>query len=258
SLAAQETRIELMVRLTPQAFAAENAQLVFRAAGFRSFFARLLPTWWSVKRQVGAWYVGGAPKTSDLLGDLSKLAIYHRRIDYCRQVQEQYAEDLLVDGEGQPDWEGTLQALSWVDRLEQFGKVPQSLRTALSTGNFDRASLGTAATTLSRELLPVRRHLGVLEQEYELAGLPGDGSGQGTATAEDLRAWRGAAWGRVQRKLEVVEGVCGVLAEGRDLPATALGTMPRVPSNWAFSCARSIRSGGTSPCASCSPPSQPC
>ena len=48
----QAIRTELIARVSPVAFAPENAATVTRAAGYRSFFARLFPGWWSLKKQL--------------------------------------------------------------------------------------------------------------------------------------------------------------------------------------------------------------
>lgn len=137
--AAQEARAELSARLSPRAFAPESASLAAEGAGFTSFLARLHPRWWSVwsvKAEVTRWYTGEVPNTDALLDDLAKVAAYHRRVDYCRQVEEQYAADLILNGGGKPDWDSTLAGLGEVDRLEKqlLGKIPPVLQEALSTG----------------------------------------------------------------------------------------------------------------------------
>src|SRR5262249_55924903 len=105
--AAQALRLELTAKLSPQAFAAESAAIALQVSRFRWFLARWLPGWRAFKKRVSAWYVHGLPGTAPLLADVTKLAAYHQGTDYCRQVQELYAGDLLKDLEGKPDWAGT-------------------------------------------------------------------------------------------------------------------------------------------------------
>jgi hypothetical protein len=100
--AAQALRLELMARLSPQAFAPESAVLAAEASPFRSFLARLWPRWWNLKARLAAWYTGPVPPAAGLLADMGRLAEYHRRADFCRQVQLQYAADMLLTPAGSP------------------------------------------------------------------------------------------------------------------------------------------------------------
>jgi very-short-patch-repair endonuclease len=218
--AAQELRTELTARLSPQAFTPENASLVLRASRFRWFLARLLPGWWSLKAQVAAWYAHGTPKTAVLLDDLDKLAAYHRHIDYCRQVREQYAAELVPNEEGQPDWGGTLEGLRSVDRLEQLGDIPATLQAMLSTNGIDREALAVAAAALGHRAASLRQQLKAVGQDYDFGEVRDASSRRFKLAARDLAAWLGAQLESVDRELIAVEGVCCLLAKGRDL-ATA-------------------------------------
>ena len=75
----------------------------------------------------------GGRRTAALLDDLGKLAAYHRRSDYLRQVREQYAADLLRGEADEPDCEQTLEALRSVERVQRLTKVPAALQAALAT-----------------------------------------------------------------------------------------------------------------------------
>jgi hypothetical protein len=148
---ARETRRELTARLALRAFAVESASLAIRASCYRSRLARMLPWWWwSAKPTVGGWYAGNRPNTPAMLDDLGKLADYHQRIDYCRQVREAYAADLAMAARGEPDWDRTLEDLQLVDRLAQFLKVvPDTLRDTLSVKDgLDRRALAAAGKEL--------------------------------------------------------------------------------------------------------------
>ncbi len=216
---ARELRIELMARLSPQAFAPESASLAAQASRYRSFWACLLPSWWSFKRQVAGWYTQTPAGKAALLGDLDKLAAYHRRMDYCRQVQAQYAADLLLDTDGQPDWDATLDALGAVDRLEQFGKIPPALRAVLSEGaSIEREALAGSARDLKCQAAVLRQRCEAAGREYDL-DKSGDGPSQHTrSTAGELTAWLGVQAEAVEHEAGTLARLCMFLVEAHDLP----------------------------------------
>jgi very-short-patch-repair endonuclease len=216
--AAQEVRTELATRLTPLAFAPQSANLVIHASGFRSFLARLLPQWWSLKAQVTGWYIGEVPKTRSLLEDLQKLASYHRRIAYCQQVREQYAADLLTGTDGEPDWEKTLEGLRSVDGLEKMTKIPAALQSALcAEGELDRSALATASRALTEQLTILRQHLEVVAREYDISEVTDGASGQVRLKAHELMEWLGTQVDAVSQWVVHLETVERLLAEGRDV-----------------------------------------
>jgi very-short-patch-repair endonuclease len=221
--AAQEARAELSARLSPQAFAPDGAGLAHQAGRFRWFLARLLPGWRSLRARAAAWYTGDVPTTAALLDDLTKLAAYHRRIDYCRQVREQYAAELLAGHDGEPDWEGTLAALDAVDRLEQLGKLPAALQVVLTEqGGLDRKSLAAAARTLAEHAASLRAQLEVASRDCDLREVSEGAPHQVRLTARDFTAWLAAQTGATSREAELLGVVGGLLGEGRDLPVEAL------------------------------------
>jgi very-short-patch-repair endonuclease len=215
--AAQEVRAELATRLVPSAFAPQSAILARRASGFRSFLARLLPQWWSLKAQVTGWYIAEVPKTNLLLEDLGKLASYHRRIDYCQQVREQYAAELPTSTGEEPDWEKTLEGLRSVDRLERM-KVPPALQSALcAEGGLDRSALAAASSELTEQLTILRQHLEVVAREYDIGEVTDGASGQVRLKAHELVEWLGTQADVVSRWADHLERAERLLAEGRDV-----------------------------------------
>ena len=57
----------------------------------------------------------GLPQTATLLDDMDKLADYHRREEYLRQVTRQYVADLMAAEGEEIDWDETLEALPrWI------------------------------------------------------------------------------------------------------------------------------------------------
>jgi very-short-patch-repair endonuclease len=221
--AAQEARGELAARLSPQAFAPESAGLATEASRFRSFLARLLPRWWSIKAQVGAWYAGEIPKTAALLEDMRKLAACHRRLDYCRQVREQYSAELVLRADGEPDWEATLEGLDSVDRLQQFSKIPAALQLVLTEGSgLDGPALGAAAKVLAQQVASLRQQLETVAREYDLGEVTDRAPHHVRVTGRDLATWLEHQVTAVEQQAPLLEGVRRLLAEGQDLPIDAL------------------------------------
>jgi very-short-patch-repair endonuclease len=221
--AAAEARAELAARLVPRAFAPESAGLAAEASRFRPFLTRLLPRWWSVKGQVAAWYTGEVPKTPALLDDLGKLAAYHRRLDYCRQVREQYAADLILGADGQPDWNATLEGLASVDGLEQLVKVPAPLQALLSEDpGPDRPALATAANRLDQQAVSLRRQLEAVATQYDLGEVAEGAPHHVRVTARELMAWLEHQAAAVAGQAALLEWVSRLLADGRDLAVESL------------------------------------
>jgi very-short-patch-repair endonuclease len=209
--AAQEGRARLLERLSLQAFAPENAGEVAGAAGYRWFLMRLLPAWWSFRARAAGWYGGKAPRTSELLDDMAAVTEYHRATEECRQAQEHYAADLLLDDGGKPDWAGTLEGLRLVGLLERLlPGAPASLRQSLS-GATDRQALAQAAQDLSGQIAELRRRLGRCTGA-ELAGL----------LIGDLAAWLQKHAEATGRRAGCVKRLAGLLLDGRDVPVADL------------------------------------
>jgi very-short-patch-repair endonuclease len=221
--AAQEVRAELAARLSPRAFAPESTELAASAERFRFFLARLLPGWWAFKAEASRWYTSEAPKTASLLDDLGRLAAYHRRMDYCREVQEHYAADLLLDGEGKPDWDGTLDALRSLDRMEQLiPKIPANLQADLSTENgLDRPGLVATARALAERIASLRQYMEAAK-ECDLREVTDGAPGKVRLSARALMTWLETRSGTVARQTAFFEQVSALLAEGRDLAVADL------------------------------------
>ena len=228
--AAQEVRGQLVGRLALRAFAPESAALAKRASGYRSFLSRWLPAWWSLKDEITAWYSGQAPTTETLLGDMDNLVAYHRRIDYSREVQEHYANDLLRSGDGQPDWDGTLEALKSVERLTQLTKIPATLRTILSTeGSVDLKALAAAGKELEEQGATLHQHLEASGPECGLDEVTDRATGKLRLSVQELIAWLAARVQAVAGLANLLARLSRVLAEGRDVPVESLpARLPRL------------------------------
>ncbi len=219
----QELRAELARRLSPRAFAPTSAGLAARACQFRSLLSRLLPRWRSLKAEVAGWYFGEVPKSAALLDDLGMLTTYHQGICYCREVQEQYGEDLLLDGDGKPDWDRTLTALRLIDRLEQLTKITTTLQTTLTAEvGLDRSALACTGRVLAEQARFLTQNLGALAQEYDLRELKGETPGQFRITLRELAVWLETQVSTIARQATLLERVITLLAAGQDVSAEAL------------------------------------
>jgi very-short-patch-repair endonuclease len=219
---AQEGRTALAVRLSPRAFLPESAGLAARASRFRWFVTRLFPAWWSIKAQVLGWYAGEVPSTAVLLDDLGKLAAYHRRIDYRQQVRVQYAADLQLGEDGEPDWAKTVEALRSIDRLEQLATVRAPLRAVLSENGVDRQGLATAARALETQYAALREQLAAVAREADLGEMTAAPPDQIRLPVRELMEWLESRRGALTHLATVLDQLAGLLAEGRDVPAELL------------------------------------
>jgi very-short-patch-repair endonuclease len=223
--AAQEVRAELAARLSPRAFEPESAAVAARASGFRSWVARLLRvfSWRALKNQVAGWYAEEPPGAGALVADMALLAGYHRGLDYCRQVRTQYAADLVPGADGEPDWDKTLKALGSVDRLEQLTKIPAKLQATLSAeGGLDRRGLLAVGKALAERVASLRQGLEAVAREYDLTEVTGGIPGQVRLSAPELVAWLDNQISAVGRQANLLEYVCGLLADGADVATEAL------------------------------------
>lgn len=227
--AAQDSRAEMADRLAPVAFAMESAEIASKAAWYDNFLKRLWPTWWHVKAEVLAWYVGDAPSTNDLLRDLKSLFSYHKRIAFCHQVRQQYAADILVDADGRPAWAATLSALESVDSLEEYGKIPSRIQLALSEeGDLDRRSLGTAGRMLNKEFTALCEIMEAMAKDYDFGEITEGTSRKVRLSPCELIAWLEKKTQAVERMLRDSQELVRLLAGGGDLLAESVPTQLKV------------------------------
>jgi hypothetical protein len=219
ALAVEELRLDLITKLSPQAFDEGNAALATEASRYGSFFARLLPRWWSLKRRVLSWFTQDVPSTAALLNVLRKLAKYHRCVDSCRRVLVQHTADLVLDADGEPDWAETLDALNSVDQLEQFGtKIPASIQAVLSSGKLSRKDLAAAAVAVAKAATALKKKLESARQSYDFSQVEEGPSRRINITPRKFAAWLGIQIEVVDRETKAIGKLCGLLAVGKDLP----------------------------------------
>ena len=56
---------------------------------------------------------------------------YHRRLDYARQVKQQYADQLIIREDGEADWERTTEGLKACEQLDPLLRVFPELKEIL-------------------------------------------------------------------------------------------------------------------------------
>src|SRR4029077_15368517 len=108
----------------------------------------------------------------------------HRLMDYCRQVHAEYADDLVIDGDGQAAWPATQQGLGEMDRLVKGIKIPAGLQRLLSVPNaLDRKSLAQAAAMLKQEATSLHQQLEIVARDYDMSEVQDDSSAHIRVTA---------------------------------------------------------------------------
>ena len=158
-----------------------------------SFWKRLLPGWWSYGRSRGALHQA-SPGDAVLLGDMGELAAYRRREDYAREVRQQYAPGLALDGSGEPDWQRTLDGIA-------EGRAARTAAQAgpRAEGGSGRAGAGPAGSALAvavAELVDAYRAFReAFEEVGRLVGTQGDpGIGPMRGSVRRSRSPSGRAW----------------------------------------------------------------
>jgi hypothetical protein len=170
--AAQALRVELLQSLSPVALREEQADLAGQASRFSSGFLRLLlfPSWRRLKSEAQRLYAGEAPATTRLLEDMHQLAAYHRRLQFGRQVRQQYEADLLFGEDGEPDWDRTAEGLSAVEQVERTLKTPSGLVGRLTEeAALDRSALAAGVAGLAAQHQAVQEQLNLIGSVLDLS-----------------------------------------------------------------------------------------
>ena len=135
-------------RLDPEAlmFVVEAA----RQSG--SFWLKLWPSWWKIKKELLSWYRNVIPSGSVLRGDILKLEKFHRRGVAVRQVIAEHATDLTMGSYGKPDWAASASRIRAVEWLERVG-VQHTFKAAVGP----RAPSIAARSAMPQRIWPVIR-----------------------------------------------------------------------------------------------------
>ncbi|QJW92721.1 DUF4011 domain-containing protein [Frigoriglobus tundricola] len=208
--AAQAARTELIARLAPVAFAPESACVVRDAArAGRSFWSRLLPPWWALRKLVAAWYSGAAPSSAALRADVAALTAYHQNADAARQLAAAYAAEIVKDAAGAPDWPASLDALNAVEKLSAWGVKQDWLAKQ------DRKALTDVVVALEKAETAFEDRLAAVRRDFAAPDL----DAKTPAEVSEWLAGEVAALGREAAGLEVL---VRLLSGKQDVPAARI------------------------------------
>jgi very-short-patch-repair endonuclease/DNA polymerase III delta prime subunit len=224
--AAQATRTDLITRLSPVAFAPESSAAARDAAqAGRSFWSRLFPRWWGLKKQVAAWYAAVPASGADLRADLARLAEYHKNADAARQVAAAYDAELVKDTAGKPDWPASIEALRAVETL-----VAWSVRHEVIARQ-DRKAICDIAVSLEKASAVFRDRLLAVGRNFAMPDLD-------AKTPAEAREWLAGEAVALEREAVGLESLVMLLAVGKDVPAARIRETSATVANLAAVSAR--------------------
>jgi len=208
--AAQATRTELIARLSPVAFASESSTVARSAAqAGRSFWSRLLPGWWALRKQVSAWYAGAAPSGAMLRADVAVLAAYHQNADAARQLGGAYATEIVKDAAGTPDWPASLDALNAVEKLSAWGVTPDWLAKQ------DRKVLNDVVVALEKAETAFEDRLAAARRDFAAPDLT-------ARTPAEVSEWLAGEVAALAREVAGLEILARLLSGKQDVPAARI------------------------------------
>jgi very-short-patch-repair endonuclease len=212
-------RERLRERFDDEALDPESLTLVIEAARrSRSFWLRLSPGWWKIRKQVLAWYRKGAPSGRTLRSDTVKLERYHRRSVAVRQVVAQFTSDLILGTDGKPDWVASADRVRAVEWLEHVG-VQHTFKAAVGPRRtLNRVALADAARDLARLSRDLHANWTRLLGEFAVP----DPSAQLARPAAELAEWFTDEANAVRREADALGVLVSAIAPGKDVAAPVL------------------------------------
>lgn len=203
--AARRSRVPL-VRLAPAAFAPESAAVVYGAAhAGRSFWSRLLPGWWSLKRRVSAWYTE-PPSGAKLREDIAHLANFHRNTDAVRGAAAAYDADVAKDASGKALWRDTIDALRAVEVLGAWGATHDVLSRQ------DRKAIGERIEALRKAHAAYQEYAAVIARDFAL-------SRGNTRTPAEECDWLASEADALEREASGLQVLANLLRASQDVTA---------------------------------------
>jgi very-short-patch-repair endonuclease len=209
----------LLTKFDPVALAPQSLATVMEAERRgSSFWQRLLPRWWKLKKQVAVWYVTAAPSSSALRADVAELATYHRRVVAVRQIAAQYAAELSMIAKGEPDWGATATRVRAVEWLDRAGVQHTFKAAAKAHRAFDHPALAQAAERLARLATALREGWEALQSEFVIP----DATARFARPVPELVAWLTAEADGCRREAAALSVLVSALLPGKDVSAAAL------------------------------------
>jgi very-short-patch-repair endonuclease len=208
----------LLAKLDPEALAPQSLATVMEAERRGgSFWQRLLPRWWKLKKKVAGWYVTAPPSSSALRADVAELATYHRRVVAVRQIAAQYSTELSTVAKGEPDWAATaarVRAVEWLDRAG----VQHTFKAAKTHRAFDHPALGQAADRLRRLATALGEGWDALQSEFVVPDAPA----RFARPVPELAAWLAAEADGCRAEAAALSVLVSALLPGKDIAAAEL------------------------------------
>jgi very-short-patch-repair endonuclease len=212
-------RAALAERFYPEALDPEALMYVVEAARQSgSFWLRLWPSWWKIKKEILAWYRNVAPSSAKLRDDILRLERFHRRGMAVRQVIAEHSTDLATGPDGKPDWVESAERVRAIEWLEQVG-VQHTFKAASGPRRtLNRTAVVDAASDLARLSRELDENWNKLLVEFAVP----DASVQlGRATAE-LAAWFGDEATAIRKEADALTVLVSGLSPEKDVLPTVL------------------------------------
>jgi hypothetical protein len=218
-----EARLKLLDRALPRAFDPEHSRLVSRSLGYRSRWMRLLPGWWLLRGRLAGLYAGVVPETPVLLKDMSELDEYHRRLEYVRQVKQQYTDQLVLRQDGEADWERTDEGLRAAEMFDPLIRVFPELKDILvDQGRVDRDVLKAGLDDLAHRYQHFCEAVPLAGQHFDLVSVLGTEGKRSKLSATDFAGWLGGELTKLEVCLAALDRLGLLIAPGRDVPLDEL------------------------------------
>ena len=207
-------RAMLAERFHDQALDPEALMFVVEASRqSSSFWLRLWPSWWKVKKELVSWYRKGAPSFATLRADILKLERFHRRGVAVRQVIAEHATDLEMGPGGKPDWAASAERVRGVEWLERVG-VQHTFKAAVGPRRaLNRTAVYDAATELARHSKELHENWESLLTEFAVPDAPA----QLARAASDLATWFEEEATAVRREADALTVLVGGLIPEKDV-----------------------------------------
>ncbi len=172
-LEAGEVRQSLEDRLSHRAFKSSAADLAHRAAAFGSAFKRMFGGFGGIRKEAAELYKQGVPATQQLLSDMERLCVYHRRMGEAEDAAAEYGARLPPSHTGgEVDaWKHVLTSVLALDGMCQA--VPSlAVQLSVEAKNLDPIIVKTGSEALRNQLDQLR---GLLDETGAmLRGREGD------------------------------------------------------------------------------------
>ena len=195
-----------------------------KCRAYRSFWRRLLPDWWIVRKRLAQLYVKEIPDISTLLDDIHELHEYHTRKELARQLQREYTEQLVLDENGELDRERTsagFRASEQVDPL--IIAFPESKEILVDPSRVDRDALNASLEELGSRYESFRKAVADASKHGDSKTVLNSDGSLAIESVNGFVKWLDELISTVLGRLADVDVLCRLLKPGCDVP---IGEVP--------------------------------